>query len=244
LFNWPINILIPEHCTAAVDSELDRDFSLTDLETCIHRLSSRKAPGPDGIPNEVWECLSYENNCILLECFNKCWNERTFPDEWSHITIAPIFKKGDKSIPDNYRPICLVNTVFKLYTSMLSDRLSQWCERNRKVSCSQPAYRKGYGCEDHVFVLNSILQLNCSKRRKQYALFIDLSKAFDLVHHDLSWSKLYNVGLSKKFVKICNIYIVVQRRKSKQNLVKVILLISIMVFFKESLLVLNYLLCS
>jgi hypothetical protein len=54
---------------------------------------------------------------------------------------------------------------------------------------------------EKVFVLNSILQLNCSKRIKVYALFIDFSKVFDLVHHDLLWGKLYNVGLSKKFLQ-------------------------------------------
>jgi hypothetical protein len=187
LFNVNTCVNIPTVCIRTIhdNSRLDRDFTIDDMNKCMKNLSTKKAPGPDGIPNEVWKSLNTEQKVILLECFNKCWNERRLPDEWSLITISPIFKKGDKSNPDNYRPISLVNTGLKLYTSMLSDRLSEWCDSNKKMSCSQAAYRKGYGCEDHIFVLNSILQLNCSRRRKVYALFIDLSKAFDLVNHKL-----------------------------------------------------------
>jgi hypothetical protein len=117
------------------------------------------------------------------------------------VIIYPVFKKGDDSIPSNYRPISLVNTCVKLLTAMMSNRLNKWCEENRKISEYQAAYRKSKGCESHVFSLNAILQNRLSsKKGRVYALFIDLSKAFDTIKHEHLWSRLNEIGISSKFI--------------------------------------------
>jgi hypothetical protein len=72
-----------------------------------------------------------------------------------------------------------------------------------------------YGCENRVFVLNSILELNYNRRTKVCALLIDLSTSFDLVKCVLLWSKLYSIGLSEKFY---NIFIILQKPKYGPNL--------------------------
>jgi len=57
---------------------------------------------------------------------------------------------------------------------MLAARLEEWCDKNGTISHYQAAYRKNYGCEDHVFVLNSILQLDTSRKRNVYAMLLDV----------------------------------------------------------------------
>jgi hypothetical protein len=172
-----------------ISDDLDRDFEQEELDTVIGKLSLGKAAGSDGSPNEAWKCMSAEHKGILLDALNKCWNTLSFPEDWSNVIICPIYKKGDKYNPNNYRPISLLNTGLKLYTMLISNRLNEWCDRNKKISDYQAAYRMGYGCEDHIFVLTAALQANVSKRRKVFALFIDLSKAFDSIRHKLLWSK-------------------------------------------------------
>jgi hypothetical protein len=83
------------------DCYLDANFTFEELESAIQKLSNHKAAGSDCIPNEVWKSLSGEQKCILLESFNLCWNTCVFPECWSEIIIAHIFKKGDKTNPDN-----------------------------------------------------------------------------------------------------------------------------------------------
>jgi hypothetical protein len=117
------------------------------------------------------------------------------------IIIYPIYKKGNDSMPENYRPISLVNTCFKMLTVLMSNSLNEWCEVNKKMSEFQAAYRKGYGCEGHVFSLNAILQQKLSsKNGRVYALFVDLSKAFDSINHSKLWSRLERLGVSHKFI--------------------------------------------
>jgi ABC-type uncharacterized transport system YnjBCD ATPase subunit len=85
----------------------------------------------------------------------------------------------------------------------MTSRLNLWCDENKKISEYQAAYKKGTGCEDHIFTLNAILQ-NHLKNKKNviYALFIDLTKAFDSIKHDKVWEKLYKIGLSKQFISM------------------------------------------
>jgi hypothetical protein len=187
------------HCT--VDDYLDADFSFCELNFAISKLATKKAPGPDSIINELWRALDTYQRLILLDSINDMWRTSRIPDQLTQVVISPIFKKGDRKEASNYRPICLVNTSLKLITMLMANRLSDWCETNNKISNYQAAYRKGFGCETHVFTLNAILQSKVNtKNGRAFALFIDLSKAFDSVVHSRLWERLHNVGISSKFI--------------------------------------------
>jgi hypothetical protein len=133
------------------NAELDSEFVFSELNEAISKLSKKKAAGPDSIINEMWINLSISQRLMLLDCINECWRNNRVPDEWSEITISPIYKKGIRSDPSNYRPISLVNTCVKLLTSLMTNRLNVWCEKNKKVSEFQAAYKKGIGCEELCF---------------------------------------------------------------------------------------------
>ena len=69
----------------------------------------------------------------------------------------PIYKKGDRSLPTNYRGITFTSTMSKLFTHILNQRLLQWSEQYH-ISCqAQFAYKPGYSTTDAVFVLHSVI---------------------------------------------------------------------------------------
>jgi hypothetical protein len=189
--------------TKKEDPELDNEFDFSELNYAIKNLSKNKSAGTDTITNELWINLSSSHRLMLLDCINECWRNNKTPASWSEIVLAPIYKKGVKTDPSNYRPISLVNTIVKLLTSLMTNRLNDWCEKYNKVTEFQAAYRKGVGCEDHVFTLNAIIQNHLkNKKNVMFALFIDLSKAFDSVNHMKLWNKLASIGISTKFIGI------------------------------------------
>jgi len=181
-------------------SQLDCDFTMDELKICIQKLATNKAAGPDTIPNEAWKQMTQGQLHILLDSINQLWNSDELPEGFTDITIIPIYKKGDSMNPDNYRPISLVNTILKLITMLITNRLNQWCDQEGIMSDYQAAYRKGFGCEDHIFALNTAIQIHTRKKKKMYALFVDLSMAFDSVDHNKLWSKMRDIGISSKVI--------------------------------------------
>lgn len=195
--------------------DIDRDFQPYELDEGIKELSKKKAPGSDGIPNEVWKALPDNGKYILLQNINLMFNSQCFPNQWSEIVICPIYKKGDSNEPSNYRPVSLANTILKLFTTMLSRRLQFWINRNNIISEYQAAYKKGTGCRDHVFVLSTAIQVNLARGRRVYALFVDMSQAFDTVNHEWLWNKLKVKGLSDKIINTIKAIYKMARAKIK-----------------------------
>jgi hypothetical protein len=94
---------------------------------------------------------------------------------------------------------------------MISSRLQIWSIRNNIISEFQAAYKKRTGCRDHVFTLYTTIQYNIERGNKVYALFVDMSQAFDTVNHEWLWTKLKSYGLSGK---ILNTIMAIYRKAS------------------------------
>ncbi|UYV64715.1 hypothetical protein LAZ67_3001738 [Cordylochernes scorpioides] len=190
-----------------IDPELYCEISITEITREISSLANEKACGADEIPNEALKTLPFEHLVTLKNIFNRIINSGSYPLIWSKSIIHPIFKSGDRDNPSNYRGIALISNLSKLFTSILKSRLRNWIEGRSIIPENQAGFRKGYSCQDHIFTLLSLIQLTLRrKRRKLYAFFVDLKKAFDTVPHSLLWSKLGELGLDFRFVNLIRNY--------------------------------------
>ncbi|UYV82872.1 hypothetical protein LAZ67_22001175 [Cordylochernes scorpioides] len=190
-----------------IDPELYCEISITEITREISNLANEKACGADEIPNEALKTLPFEHLVTLKNIFNRIINSGSYPLIWSKSIIHPIFKSGDRDNPSNYRGIGLISNLSKLFTSILKSRLRNWIEGRSIIPENQAGFRKGYSCQDHIFTLLSLIQLTLRrKRRKLYAFFVDLKKAFDTVPHSLLWSKLGELGLDFRFVNLIRNY--------------------------------------
>ena len=93
------------------------EIDMNELEEAVRTLKSSKAPGPDGIPSELIKCLGSESRKVILELLNDCWNKETLTKDMNDAKLTIIYKKGSTDLPQNYRPIALLNVVYKLSTS-------------------------------------------------------------------------------------------------------------------------------
>ena len=181
---------------------MSSDFTLAELEDAIKRLRNKKAPGKDGVCNEMIRHLGETAKQKLLELFNQSWTTGIFPTAWKEATIIPILKKGkDPKQKTSYRPISLLSCLGKTLERMVNKRLMWHLETNNLITKEQTAFRKNRNTEDQLIHLAQSIENAFQDGHKVVATFIDLTKAFDKVWKQGLLLKLQTAGVKGKMFK-------------------------------------------
>ena len=182
---------------------LDTEISLEEVQMSLRKCKKGKAPGFDGLSSEFFQNLPDNWLHYVTHFFNSVLLQERIPSSWGIVVMTMLHKKGDPLNPNNYRSIALVGSLVKIFTQILCLRLQSWAE-DSVLNEFQTGFRRNRGCLDNIFTLNSLIQIQFNKNpsRKVFALFIDFSKAFDSVNHNLLWNKLSAMGVSSKFIRI------------------------------------------
>ncbi|CAL8129224.1 unnamed protein product [Orchesella dallaii] len=186
------------------DKVLDHEISLEEIYVAKKKLKINKSPGLDGIRNEFLKSLPMQFVQILKVLFNRIQAKECVPEDLVDIEVVMLYKKGDPSDPRNYRGISLINTIMKLFTSIMLARLEKWAESNDVLPESQAGFRKSRSCIDHVFTIEALRQISKRrmKKRKLHLLFVDFARAFDSINHKKLWGRLNDIGVSPKYIRI------------------------------------------
>ncbi|XP_046630011.1 uncharacterized protein LOC124310242 [Neodiprion virginianus] len=185
------------------DPLLDEDITLEELIHSLTKSRLGKAPGADGIPNEFYKALPNNWKLYPVVLFNKILRTGSTPIEWSHIIMCMLHKKGDPLNPNNYRSIALVNSLEKIFTQIIHERIRTWANSCNIICEEQAGFQSGRGCEDNFFSLLALLQMQLRfKDTTTYALCIDFKRAFDSVPRLKLWENLIDLGLSPKCVNL------------------------------------------
>ena len=127
------------------------------------------------------------------------------PDYWKASSIRVLFKKGDDRLPENYRPICIIPILYKLFSRVLCARIRD--RLNAEQSCDQAGFRPDYSCDDHLFAA-TILAEKCNEfNLPLWVATLDFKKAFDSIHHSSIWDALLAHGVPHAYIRILsNLY--------------------------------------
>ena len=182
---------------------LNKRFTEDEVKTQILKLKNGKAAGNDRIINEYMKHSVSVLMPLYLYLFNRVLDEGQVPEDWLIGLIIPLYKnKGDKTDCNNYRGITLLSCFGKLFTAILNTRLYNFCEQNNLISEMQAGFRSGYSTLDHLYLVQSMIELFCHRKKKLYAAFVDYAKAFDTVSREALWYKLLKHGIDGKILKV------------------------------------------
>ena len=106
------------------------EITIEELISIAKQLKRRKAPGPDEIPTELIKEMNEDNLNKILELLNTWWREENIEEEDLKARVVLIFKKGDSNKFENYRPISLLNTLYKIFAAILQRRISKTLDRH------------------------------------------------------------------------------------------------------------------
>merc|ERR1719273_111544 len=180
-------------------TKLNKPIEIEEVRAVIKKLKNGKATGNDKITNEVIKYGGDNVKRLIWVMIRKCYELEKSPKQWLEGIMHPIYKKGDKRDPLNYRGIALLNTISKIYEAILNNRLYRWCEDNDIILEEQGGFREERGCADQIFILSSILKSR--KKKKTYCCYIDLKKAYDTVWRTGLWHRLWKKGIKGKMWK-------------------------------------------
>ena len=145
----------------------------TEIEKAVRSLKNNKSSGLDEILNEhiksTYNLPSMRN--VLLKIFNIVFDSKLVPTQWSIGIIIPIYKeKGNKGDAANYRQITLLSCMGKLFTCIINNRFKPFSESQDKITQCQAGFRKGFSTIDHIFALNTLVNLAQNKRRSYFVV--------------------------------------------------------------------------
>ena len=127
-------------------------------------------------------------------------NCSTVPSYYKQQMIAPVFKKGSRVNPSNYRPISLTAHEIKIFERVLRNKIVHHLESHGLLSCEQHGFRKGKSCLTQLLKhFDDILQ-NLLNNQETDAIFLDFAKAFDKVDHQILLQKLKNIGITGRIL--------------------------------------------
>ncbi|XP_054283326.1 uncharacterized protein LOC129000387 [Macrosteles quadrilineatus] len=158
----------------------------------VKSFSNSRSPDIYGISPWILKSVINEISLPLSEVINRCLRVGLFPDCLKISRTIPVFKKGDANLTSSYRPISIIPTVEKIVQRQIVDHF----EVNHYFTASQHGFRKSRSTTTALVSLISEVLDSFENRQSMALVLCDLSKAFDIVSHDILLEKLgyYGVG--------------------------------------------------
>ena len=191
-------------------------FELEELNAVIKRLKSNKSPGPDEVTSELIKWLHNDNRAKLLVHFNEILLKGTYPASLNLSNIASIYKKGDPAKLENYRPIALLQTFYKILAALVKNRLEPALEP--WISKTQYGFRKKKSTSQALFIARRLMDMAERQGTNLTLVLLDWEKAFDKVDQDKLVEVLARLCIPQRIIcLIQNIYEQAKFRVVKGN---------------------------
>ena len=149
----------------------------------------------------------------MTKYFNDTVNTSEFPAAMKLADVIPVFKKNERSIKENYRPVSILPIFSKIFEKILHDQISAYFANI--LSKNQCGFRKGYSSKHGLVAMIEKWKKSLDSKGSFGALLTDLSKAFDCIPHELMIAKLDACGFDLKALILVFNYIRNRKQRVK-----------------------------
>ena len=143
----------------------------------------------------------------LEKIFNLSLKSGVYPQKLKTAKVIPIYKKGDPTQVSNYRPISILNTINKIFEKILHSRLTKFIKDFNILYKYQFGFRENHSTELALIEMVDEIKLSLDRKNMTCGMFLDLSKAFDTVNHNILIHKLDHYGIRGKALYFLKSYL-------------------------------------
>ena len=162
----------------------------------INNLKISSAPGPDQITPRFLKLNVDAMSHALAILFNKSLQTGLIPADWKSANVTPIFKKGSKADPGNYRPVSLTSIPCKLQESCIRDAVMDHLVDQALIKSSQHGFMKHRSCTTNLLEFLERMTREVDNKMNMDVVYLDFAKAFDKVPHKRLVDKLKAHGIT------------------------------------------------
>jgi hypothetical protein len=173
------------------------------FDKTIHSLGTGKAPGPDGIPNEIIKFLPPATRSALFSLLSLLAHTSYTPLEWCHSTTCLLHKKGDPTLLDNYSPIALMNILLKLWIALIKDARSKYADTHGILSDQHDGFLRHRSFHDALSSIIMMMEDANLYHKDFYVMYADLKGAFNAADHRVMFKHMRQLGMPPTFVETC-----------------------------------------
>jgi hypothetical protein len=166
-----------------------------ELIKVINDLKTNSSCGPDDVSPKVVKFCHSSLIDVFLHIFNLSFSQGVFPSDLKIAKVIPLFKGGDSSAFNNYRPISVLSVFSKLLERLFYNRLYNFLSQNNILYEYQFGFRKSFSTQLALSLLLDKISHALDNGEFVVGVFLDFSKAFDTVNHDILFDKLFHYGI-------------------------------------------------
>ena len=170
------------------------------VKSLLQKLNPKKAIGPDLVPTRILKDYADDIAPILQLIYQQSLDTGVVPDDWKMANVAAIFKKGDRQIASNYRPVSLTCVSCKILEHIVFHSIMNHVDWHQILVFFQHGFRALHSCETQLISTIEDLAKGLNDKHQLDLLILDFSKAFDVVPHKRLVKKLQFYGIRDKTV--------------------------------------------
>ena len=176
-------------------------FTAHEVTEKLKELNPGKSVGPDNLHPALLKELASDISEIITCLFRKSMDEGKLPKVWKRGNVTPIFKKGKRQDPENYRPISLTSVLSKVMEKFVRDAIREHLMENDLLSQQQHGFIPGKSTSSQMLECFEEWSKLLEEGSSVDVLYLDFKKAFDAVPHKRLITKLYAYGIRGKVLK-------------------------------------------
>lgn len=177
------------------------------IQKIINNLKNTNSVGYDEIPTKIIKSVGIDISHQLSYIINLCIVTGTFPSDLKLSIIKPLYKKDNKFLMENYRPIALVPIFSKIFEKYLYNEINNYLEKNKILCDNQKGFRRNHNINMAVYEFLYNVSTHVDRSLPVCSIYCDMSQAFDYVDHNILGDKLAAYGIRGNVLDLIRSYL-------------------------------------